>query len=191
MPWSGAPVFDGPVETYSLEELERRVINRLQVQEKWRNLSPSTFISRKFRLEPGSFGRFHLLPGGRWLLDNIDGRVYVFDLDNLESTPHFLFEEREGYYFNSRIEDPLSNSAVWIDSSKHWLSLRIALHNDATAHDYGMFPHQCYFFFSGDLQISLFRGESNLDLSIGLHEPRLQPRLDRKASRQITVPRSL
>ncbi len=158
MPWSGAPVFDGPAETYSMEQLERKVINRLQVQEKWRNLSPSTFLSREVRLEPRTLGRFHLLPGGRWLLDNIDGRVYVLDLDNLESAPHFLFEEREGYYFNSRLEDPLSNSAIWIDSSKSWLSLRIALHNDATAHNLSQFLH----IFSRRLTIFPFSEESRI-----------------------------
>ncbi len=126
---SGTPVFRGPAENYSVEELEKKVIKRLQIQEKWRNPDLSTFHSRKIDVELQSRSCFHLLPGGRWLFDNLDGRVFAFDLDKPEPESQVLFKEvhltHQGY-----LVDPLSSSAIWIDSSKPWLSLRIALHNN-------------------------------------------------------------
>lgn len=178
---SGAPVLEGPVETYTVEELEQKVIKRLQVQKMWRNPTPSTFLSRQLRVQPSSRGRFHLLPGGRWLLDNINGYVYVLDLDKPDSRPHLLFEDKIHSYFG-RLEDPLSGSAIWIDSSKPWLSLRIALHNDDTAERLGEFRRQD----SSTLSDSLFllvRFESDMYLSVGLYESRCQSQLDRGANR--------
>ncbi len=64
------------------------------------------------------------------MLDNIDGFVYAFDLDGPEPGPQVLFEEVDLTTFYTYIADPLNSSAIWIDSSKPWLSLRIALHNN-------------------------------------------------------------
>lgn len=129
---SGSPVLEGPAESYPTEELQRKVIRRLQIQERWRNPDPLTFCSRQLNVDLQTHGRLHLLPGGRWLLDNIAGYVYALDLEKTDPMPQELFKEKHCTY-TGRLLDPLSGYAIWIDSSKPWLSLRIALHNDRSS----------------------------------------------------------
>lgn len=68
-----------------------------------------------------------ILPGGRWLLNNVDGCVCVLDLNEPDPAPQILFEEKRPIAAG-RVVDRLSGDAIWIDSSKPWLSFRIALH---------------------------------------------------------------
>ncbi len=135
---SGSPVLEGPAERYSVEELEQKVLRRLNIQERWHNPDPSKFRSRKLEIDIETNGHLHLLPGGRWLIDNITGSVYALDLDEPEPVPQVLFEERRRHYTGS-VLDPLTGYAIWIDSSKPWLSLRIAFHNDSQLGSPGVF----------------------------------------------------
>ncbi len=135
---SGSPVLEGPAESYSVEELQQKVLGRLNIQERWRNPDPPKFRSRKLEVDRRTHGHLHLLPGGRWLIDNIAGSVYALDLDEPEPVPQVLFEEKRRHYTGS-VLDPLTGYAIWIDSSKPWLSLRIALHNDSQLGSPGAF----------------------------------------------------
>ncbi|KAF9440410.1 hypothetical protein P691DRAFT_687769 [Macrolepiota fuliginosa MF-IS2] len=139
----GVPVLEDAMEAYTVEELEESVIKRLRARDRLCHPDSTTFRSRVLNADPETFGNFHLLPGGRWLIDNIRGYVYVLDLDAPEQTRHFLFDATQYDEYNRPMDDPLAGSAIWIDSSQPRLSIRIVLHNTTTAHYLGKFQNHC------------------------------------------------
>lgn len=64
------------------------------------------------------------------------------DLNALEMKWSVLFDETHCDEYGREM-DPLGRSAIWVDPSKPWLSLRIALHNVITARDLGEPWHIC------------------------------------------------
>ncbi|KAF9442650.1 hypothetical protein P691DRAFT_464603 [Macrolepiota fuliginosa MF-IS2] len=130
----GALVLEDAIETYTVDELEQKVIKVLQARDRLRHPDPSTFRSRVLNVDPETRGVFHLLPGARWLIDNLRGYVYALDLDAPEQTRHILFDVRQYDDWDNRLVDPLDGSAIWIDSSQPRLSIRIAMHNTHTSH---------------------------------------------------------
>jgi hypothetical protein len=132
---SGIPLLEEPVENYTSEELEEKIITRARISQRWRKLDPARFQWRN--IDVGypyqSFYELQWLPGGRWLLINLDGIVSILDLDMPKPT-------REPLLDASNSADPLTNSAIWIDPTKCWLSPRIALHCWNTAEHEGKSP---------------------------------------------------
>jgi hypothetical protein len=132
---SGIPLLGEPVENYTSEELEEKIITRAQACQKWRELDPTCFQCRKIPVGylPGSFYELKWLPGGRWLLINMEGCVSLLDLDAPELTREPLFDASDS-------RDPLFCLTIWIDPTKYWLSPRMALHCRDTRDHEGKSP---------------------------------------------------
>lgn len=116
--------------------MELKVTKRVQACQRWRTLDSTRFRWRRIPGRDIHSRDFHLIPGGRWLFENVDGQGYIADLTAPTITWNLLLDERQ-YDGHGKKLDPLGGSAIWIDPSKPWLSVRVALHNVSTAETLG------------------------------------------------------
>ena len=71
---------EGPLESYSAEELERWVLVRRSADVGWR--SEGTKFTRNRLVSQSDSQSSYFVPGGRWLLvGSLDGSMTVYDLD--------------------------------------------------------------------------------------------------------------
>jgi hypothetical protein len=114
---SGIPVLEGPMETYTSEELEEKLITRARTRQKWHNFDSENFERQwvGVRYEDDPTPEYKWLPGGRWLLLCLYGSVFITD----------IYAKREGFnhLFDSHdVGDRFLGSNIWIDTTKYWLS---------------------------------------------------------------------